>query len=227
MKEYIKNSHEESQREYFLYHVPIYIIDRFPSSIKIKNIVNSLKDKINKNFLNGLDAIYIGDFEELNNRNIQSMFKDGAIWISSNNIQNILTEPIIEENILHEIAHLLEEQFFHNLYNDGSLVKEYEGKKQKLYMLLGQDYSISPDLFFSDEHVEKFDAFLHKGVGYDKLSVISAGLFLSPYSITTFREYFASGVVFYLMEDKEYLKEISPSLYFKIGELIRNLYYEN
>jgi hypothetical protein len=39
------------------------------------------------------------------------MLKDGAIWISSNNIKNVITEPLVVENIIHEIAHLLEERF--------------------------------------------------------------------------------------------------------------------
>ena len=43
--------------------------------------------------------------------------------------------------------------------------------------------------------LKEFDNFLYKKIGYDKLSLLTSGLFLSPYSITTIREYFASGLI--------------------------------
>jgi hypothetical protein len=226
MIDYIKESNKRAQNrnEYMLFNVPVYVINKFPNNIKINNILNTVKDTISKNYLNGLDAIYIGDFKDLNRRDIQSMLKDGAIWISSNNVKNVITEPLVVENIIHEISHLLEERYQSEIYGDGKLEREYNSKKNRLFNILKSDgYTLSYDLFFSDDMLKEFDDFLYRTVGYDKISLLTSGLFLSPYSITTIREYFASGMLNYLLEEGEYLNEISPVLYKKIEKAIENL----
>ena len=226
MIDYIKESNKKAQNrnEYMLFNVPVYVINKFPNNIEINNILNTVKDIINKNYLDGLEAIYIGDFKDLNRRDIQSMLKDGAIWISSNNIKNVITEPLVVENIIHEIAHLLEEKFQSQIYGDGRLENEYNSKKNRLFQILKNDgYDISLDLFFSDDMLKEFDHFLHKQVGYDKISILTAGLFLSPYSVTTIREYFASGMLSYLLDESDHLDEISPILSEKIVKVMENL----
>jgi hypothetical protein len=226
MIDYIKESNKKAQdrNEYMLFNVPVYVINKFPSNVKINNILDSVKDIINKKYLDRLDAIYIGDFKDLNRRDIQSMLKDGAIWISSNNIKNIITEPLVVENIIHEIAHLLEEKYQSQIYGDGKLEREYNSKKNRLFHLLkNEGYDIDLDLFFSDDMLKEFDNFLYKIVGYDKISLLTAGLFLSPYSITTIREYFASGMLDNLTSDDNYIGEISPVLYSKIKQVKENL----
>jgi hypothetical protein len=137
MIDYIKESNKKAQdrNEYMLFNVPVYVINKFPSNIKINNILDSVKDIINKKYLDRLDAIYIGDFKDLNKRDIQSMLKDDAIWISSNNIKNVITEPLVVENIIHEIAHLLEEKYQSQIYGDGKLEREYNSKKNRLFLL--------------------------------------------------------------------------------------------
>lgn len=226
MIDYIKESNKKAQdrNEYMLFNVPVYVINKFPSNIKINNILDSVKDIINKKYLDRLDAIYIGDFKDLNRRDIQSMLKDDAIWISSNNVKNVITEPLVVENIIHEIAHHLEEKYQSIIYGDGKLEREYDSKKNRLFHLLkNEGYDIDLGLFFSDDMLKEFDNFLYKVVGYDKLALLSAGLFLSPYSITTVREYFASGFLNYLLDEDDHLSDVSPTLYQKINEIVENL----
>ena len=222
MIDYIKESNKKAQdrNEYMLFNVPVYVINKFPSNIKINNILDSVKDIINKKYLDGLETIYIGDFKDLNRRDIQSMLKDDAIWISSNNVKNVITEPLVVENIIHEIAHLVEEKYQSQIYGDGKLEREYNSKKNRLFHLLkNEGYDIDLGLFFSDDMLKEFDNFLYKVVGYDKISLLTAGLFLSPYSITTVREYFATGMLDYLTDNESYMKEISPVLYSKIKNI--------
>ena len=91
---------------------------------------------------------------------------------------------------------------------DGIPLPENVGRPRK--------YDIDLDLFFSDDMLKEFDNFLYRIVGYDKISLLTAGMFLSPYSVTTIREYFASGVLDYLTNENSYIDEISPILYSKI-----------
>jgi len=72
------------------------------------------------------------------------------------------------------------------------------------------------NLFFSDDMVDEFDEFLFNHLGYDSLSSLTPGLFLSPYSVTSLREYFANGFEEYINGDSNYLKEISPVLFNKL-----------
>ena len=147
------------------------------------------------------------------------------------NIKNVITEPLVVENIIHEVAHLLEEKYQSQIYGDGKLEREYNAKKNRLFQILKADgYDIDLDLFFSDDMLKEFDNFLYRIVGYDKISLLTAGMFLSPYSVTTIREYFASGVLDYLTNENSYIDEVSPILYSKIKtmeEEINNEYWNN
>ena len=64
--------------------------------------------------------------------------------------------------------------------------------------------------------IESLITFLHQKVGYDKLSSVIQGLFISPYAATSLREYFATGFTdFYMDSDHKYLKTVSPQSYMK------------
>jgi Mlc titration factor MtfA (ptsG expression regulator) len=72
-------------------------------------------------------------------------------------------------------------------------------------------------VFMDIEYSEEFDKFLYKQVGYDKLSSLMMGLFISPYAATSLSEYFATGFAeFYTNSDHKYLQKIGPSLYKKL-----------
>jgi hypothetical protein len=66
-----------------------------------------------------------------------------------------------------------------------------------------------------------FGMFLYQKIGYDKLSEIMKGIFISPYAATSLREYFATGFTeFYLHPDEHgFLQKIAPELYKKLISL--------
>ena len=138
MFKYITESNNKIQdrKEYNLYNVPVYIVDKYPDNIKVNNIIEMVKSTLPPSFFEGLEVIYVGDFPELNQRDIQAMLKDGAIWLSSNNVKNFLTEPLIAESIIHEVAHLIEGRWKDFIYGDGAIESEYNGKKQRLLDIL-------------------------------------------------------------------------------------------
>jgi hypothetical protein len=174
--------------------------------------------------IDGLDVIYVGEFLELDQRQISAMFLDGAIYISAFNDFPEITEEIIVKDVVHEIAHMLEEKFDFEIYGDQSIINEYNAKKKKLVSLLRAEGIVFPGmgtLFFSNDYVDELDNFLLNKLGYDKLSVLTAGLFLSPYSVTSIREYFATVFEEFVSGDKNYLKQISPAAFEKVEELFR------
>ena len=227
MKDYLINSHKQymnDRREYYIKDVPLYIINPLPEHIDIGSIVNSVESVMPQFLLNNVEGVYVGNFPELKKRDLDSMFKDGVIYISSYNDDKEITEDVVVRNIVHELAHALEDAIENNIYGDFSIDREYILKKKKLITLLqAQDYKFPHKWFFDEKYVEKLDNFLYDEVGYDKLAILSAGLFISPYSITTFREYFANGFEEYFLGDSEYLRETSPALYNKIKNIIEEI----
>ena len=71
----------------------------------------------------------------------------------------------------------------------------------------------------SPDYEKKIDIFLHKTVGYDILASVIDGIFVSPYSVTSLREYWAKGFEHYLLGKSLELKKICPVLYSKIENL--------
>jgi hypothetical protein len=174
--------------------------------------------------INGLDVIYVGEFKEFEERQISAMFLDGAIYISSYSDLPEVTEEVIVKDIIHEIAHMLEEKFDFEIYGDQTIMNEYNAKKKKLVSLLRAEGITFPGmgtLFFSEDYVDELDNFLLNELGYDRLSILTAGLFLSPYSVTSIREYFANVFEEFTSGDKNYLKQISPATFEKVEELFR------
>ena len=78
-------------------------------------------------------------------------------------------------------------------------------------------YKAPLSFFMEIEYDKEFDMFLYEKVGYDKLSSLLMGLFISPYAATSLREYFATGFTdFYTHPDHKTLQKVSPQLYKKI-----------
>ena len=76
--------------------------------------------------------------------------------------------------------------------------------------------------FLNTDFDLEFDEFLYKTVGYPTLRLVTTNLFYSPYGSTSLREYFANGFeAFFMKEDINLLKKISPILYGKIIELLK------
>ena len=225
MEKYLKNSFIKSmneRKEYYLYDIPVYILNSMPDHIDIDHVLDEIKETVPYEFLSALEGIYVGEFPELKERDIQAMLKDDAIYLSSFKDYPEVTEEIVLKDIIHEVAHLVEKEYYYEIYGDSRIEDEYIGKKKRLVDLLrSNDVSFTGmgTLFFSDEAVDELDDFLYKQLGYDNLIPLTTGLFTSPYSVTSIREYFANGFEEYLMGERRYIKEISPILYKKIDDL--------
>lgn len=218
MKEYIKLSMNKDKNEYYIFNkIPIFILKKFPPHISVERIIKTLEERIPKIMIELIDGIYVGEFEELKDRNIQALFKDGAIYLSSfSNNQNV-PEKWITRDIVHELSHAFEDEFENEIYADEKIQTEFSGKKQKLFSLLAHEgYHFAKEILFVPSLINHLDDLLYKEIGYDKLSLIIPGLFMSPYSITSIREYFANGMEEYLLGEPQMLKKVSPTLYNKI-----------
>ena len=200
--------------EYYIYHVPVFVMTEVPPSICVSTFCEEVEELVPPVLLSNIEVVYIGEFKELENRNASYM--NGAIYMTA-------AEPTnfdMIENFVHEIAHSLEDQYGMQLYTD-NLRNEFLGKRNRLkHTLASQGYHINPILYDFTEYNEKFDEFLATEVGYSVLVPLTMGLFVSPYGATSLQEYFANGFEKYFLDDPRRVQTISPVLYEKIEEII-------
>jgi hypothetical protein len=219
--EYIKQSlldAEKSRKEYQLFDdIFVYVKDQLPDHISLKNVLMSVERIIPYHLSKEVDGIYIGQFKDWGERDVNSMFKDASIFVTN---QQDDDEDMIDD-IIHEFAHSIEGPMGDVIYVDGKLQQEFVGKRKRLYFLIkSEGHNVASEKFMNSEYDEKFDDFLYKKIGYEALSSIAMGLFITPYAATSLREYFATGYVEYLMGDRQYVQKVSPILYKKIEYLI-------
>jgi|TARA_X000001382_G_scaffold122767_1_gene105994 hypothetical protein len=200
--------------------IHVYIKDPLTNGLDMEEIVSVVENRIPKKFLAEVEMMIVGDLEEFEDRKINAMYKDGCLYIT--NEQDDADDLI--DDIIHEIAHSLEEPFGLEIYGDKKLSSEFLNKRGQLRSILWQhDFKTQLNFFMNIEYDIEFDDFLLNKVGYDKLSILMQGLFISPYAATSLREYFATGFTDFFMEpDHRLLKSISPILYKKIEKLYKD-----
>ena len=196
---YIKESAERAkkiQREFKAFNgdVDFILLNKLDDSIDVKNIISLLNSSVPRHLSYGLDAIYVGNFDELEQKKIESLYYAGIIYVKPNQKSDI----DIVTDIVHEMAHNAEDNYQH-LIQTNSLRSEFLNKRKRLYSILSdKGYNQIPlETYVNPNYVLEFDEFLYKTVGYDLLRDLTVELFVSPYAATSLREYFANGFEHY------------------------------
>jgi len=209
MKNYIKSSRKRKQR--MMGDVLVIEKDPLPTSVDIEKVLVSVQASVPKKFLRRLDSIYIGKFKDLEDRSLNAMYSDGAIYVTNNQA----SVEDITEDIVHEVAHAIEDEISSEIYSDGSIESEFRGKRERLYFMLkeeGHDVELANLLNLNYSKI--FDSFLYNEVGYPMLSAITVNLFYSPYGATSLSEYFANCFeAYFLKRDLQRVKRISPNVF--------------
>ncbi len=217
MKNYIKN---KNKNKFEINSVKVIIKDEIEetSSNQIKSALKKAISKIPRHLLGNLDAIYIGQFPDLKKRELQAMYKNSAVFMT-NKHKN--PEHMIDD-LVHEIAHSVEETHEKIIYFDKKLEKEFIQKRKALWKILkDQGFDVELDKFLNPEYDQILDMKLYKEIGYTALSMFSNQIFYSPYASTSLREYFATGFEAFFMKEEIYkLQKISPILFKKIKTLL-------
>jgi len=209
----------DQRREYLLYGRINVLIKDHPISeeVDIPSALQEIEDKIPEPYFHNVDAIYIGEFPELTQRDVMSAYLDGAVYTLNTHEEN---EDLVR-NIVHEMAHSIEQGSHAEIYHDGSVENEFLGKRKKLGSLLPVDKEGAFDVskLMNPDYDKEVDEYLWFQVGYPTLLTLSIGLFVTPYSATSLREYFAEGLEQFFIGDRESLATISPVLYTKIKQI--------
>jgi len=219
LTDYISSSNNRKPNELLLFKkIPIRIINSFIYDIDIRNVLSTIEKRIPSRYFSGIEAIYVGDFDFLEDRELTSLYSDGAVYISPAQTG----EQDLFSDVVHEVAHSLEESYATDIYGDGEIEEEFLKKRNKLLDILvreGYGDVVRSFDFGQLEYSSEFDNLLHKEIGYHPLTMMTLGLFVSPYGITSLREYFANVFEEYYSGDKKHSCKVSPSVCEKINLL--------
>ena len=206
--EYIKNS-KENAGIYYLNDIPVWTEDPLPDSINLRQVLLDVAKRLPNIYLKYIQAVRIGIFEEMLEKELNALYKDGVLYVS--NMQDNNTDML--DDIIHEIAHAVEDHNHDLVYGDEKVLLEFLGKRKRLYELLkSEGYDVTIEQFLTATYDYDFDMFLFQDIGYPVLETLTLGLFVSPYSVTSINEYFAVGFESFYMGETNYVKKLCPVL---------------
>lgn len=219
---WIQESIKRSQRmkdQFVVNHVSVFIKDMLPKGVSPEFVFDYVSSRIPFVLTKNIDVIYVGQFPEMKERDINAYFDNDAIYVT--NEQDDEMDMI--EDIIHEISHAVEHYNRDFIYGDGNLQREFIAKRKRLSALLSQKYEVPSDFNVNFEYDRAIDDFLYRDVGYDALNQICVGIFSSAYAATSISEYWAKGFEDLFIGEKSNIKEISPVLYNRMVSLIKEL----
>lgn len=124
------NRSKKLKDKYSLYDMEIFIKDPLPEDIDMDFVLRYIKSRVPINLFRGVDMIYIGQFSYLSDREVNALYMDGAIYLTNKQEDD---KDIIDD-IIHELAHSLEEIYGHLIYDDGRIEREFLGKRKDCFM---------------------------------------------------------------------------------------------
>lgn len=193
--------------------------------IDFEKVIGKFEDMLPPHLRDEVEMVAVGQFDEFESRSINAFYDSGTLFVS--NIQD--DELDLFDDIVHETSHAVETVYGYQIYGDKKIEEEFLRKRKYLHDLLWTaGYKLPLSVFMETEYNKEFDLFLYETVGYDKLSIMVQGLFVSAYAPTSLREYFATGFTeFYLDNNHEHLKNLGPALYDKLLLLQREETLDN
>ena len=216
MDNYIRESSKKGTEKLLFRRIVVYVKDPLPENFDLDYVFSQIQKTVPEHLAYGVDSIFVGQFDDIEERELDALYKDGAIY-TTNQQRN---EDDMINDIIHELSHANEETYAALIYTDGKIENEFLGKRRKLLDILkAEGYNVSIDTFMNTEYSRDFDMFLYKEVGYEKLTMFTMGLFVSLYGATSLREYFANGFEHYFLHDPKYVKTISPAVYEKVDSI--------
>ena len=206
------------KRQFKLRDIEIFIKDKLPNEVDADFVFKYVASVLPEHLLNGIDIIYVGQFEHLIDRQVRAVYEDGAIFLTNEQESDM----DMVDDIVHEVAHANESVHKDLIYGDGKLEVEFKKKRAKLYKILSEKDKEPPLALLHDINFnQEVDDYLFMDVGYPVLSQLAVvnGIFLGAYSCTSLREYFASGFEHYFLGEHRVIKDVCPVLFSKLRSI--------
>mgnify|MGYP001222175575 CR=1 FL=1 len=216
---WITESAKRSRRlkdKYSMRGTDIYIQDPVGKHINLNFVFDYIMARVPNKLLESVDVIYVGDFPDFKRRDINAYYDSGAIFVTNNQDDD---KDMIDD-IVHEIAHGVEERYNDFIYSDNTLEKEFFAKRQVIYRTMKSHELDPPKIMITDtSYNEELDSYFYEEVGYEIMNDLVNGIFVSAYAATSLNEYFARGFEEYVFGERKYLSKNCPALFRLLEEL--------
>jgi hypothetical protein len=203
--------------------IQVFIKDMLPPGVSPEFVFDYISSRIPPFLTKNIDVIYVGQFPEMKERDINAYYDNDAIYVTNDQDD----EMDMIEDIIHEISHAVEHYNQEFIYGNGSIQREFIAKRKRLSALLSQKYDVPSDFSINFEYDRAIDDFLYRVVGYDVLNQVCVGIFPSAYAATSLSEYWAKGFEELFIGETNNLKQLCPVLYRTLALLIKELKDEN
>ena len=218
IQESVKRS-KRMRNEYMVNGVTVFIKDALPEHVSGEFIFDYISSRIPSYLMKNVEVIYIGQFPEMEERDINAYYENDAIYITNEQDD----EMDVIDDIIHEVSHAVEHYSREFIYGDGALQREFIAKRKRLSSLLKQKFDVPSDFNINFEYDRAIDDFLYRDVGYDVLNQISVNIFPSGYAATSISEYWAKGFEEFFLGDPSKLQTMCPVLSNRLRVLIKEL----
>jgi len=219
-KTIMKSNKENKKMFKIINNVSLVISSPLSKNVDLDYVIGFLQKKIHQKFWNCIDGVYVIELPDFKQRNINAMFKDGVVYVTGNQDSS---EDFLDD-IVHELAHGIEEKHGNLIYGDKQIENDFLQKRVEVYNKYfkksGLDNKTLYNLFIQPEYSKELDDFFYKDIGYDKLRNMTNDLFMTPYGITSLREYWANTFENFVLGQKERAKQICPKVCQKIIYLL-------
>lgn len=222
INESIKRSRK--MKDYFnLNGIAVIVKDALPEEIDLEFVLNYIAARVPFYLTQNIEMIYIGQFPEMQEREIDAYYENDAIYITNHQEE----EMEMIEDIIHEISHAVEQYNQEFIYGSGKLQREFIAKRSRLSDLLSQKYDVPANFDIDFEYDRTIDNFLFRDVGYDVLNQVCVNIFPSGYAATSVSEYWAKGFEELFIGDRDILKQMCPILFKTLALMLKELEDEN
>ena len=116
-----KRAIKENKEKLLFNRAVVYIQDALPEGFDIAYVLEYIENKIPAHLAHLLDAVYVGEFPFLKERDLNALYEDGAIY-TTNEQSN---EEDMIDDIVHEMAHSVEQLAGTEIYADRDVEEEF------------------------------------------------------------------------------------------------------
>ena len=157
---YIKSTSKllENDNLTFFGTINVFVKDPLPEDVNLNVVLRRIENILPSYFVSNVDAVYVGMFEEFVEMDTNAAYKDGALYITSDQYD----EDDMIDDIVHEIAHSLEERNYEEIYGDDHLESEFLGKRKFLHHILPDNKRANMVYFLNPSYDQNFDMYLYK-----------------------------------------------------------------
>ena len=136
MLNYLRESHQRAQNRvndfYTSTGLHVYIKDPLTNGVDAEEVIAQVEEHIPSHLLSEVEMIIVGWFKEFEERQLNAFYSDGCLYISNEQDD----QQDFFDDVIHEIAHSLEEPHGYEIYGDKTLQNEFCKKRLQLHQIL-------------------------------------------------------------------------------------------